>query len=515
MAEIGSAARAARQALDIASILIANDVARSLLIQSQSGHAPSLPVFNSTAPIAAPQPPPKSAPARNDAAPGGNGGDFAALLDAPAAARDKPAARTPERNTNSSSDTAAPRDERAAAAAANGKTTDSKTSDPKTTDAKTADAGNATPDKADGGKSDSGSTGDIDAITAPALASVVPAIAAVVAPPVAPALPADDAAPAIDATTASAEQLALATVENNGVAITVNEDSAAAPASAAAATGGQSATGLFAARSSAAQATIMAADADGMSTPAFDAPDPGAIATAADTDAAQPANTETAPQAKAGSAATQGNATRTDTATSPAPAAARAAADAATLTNATAPQTDPAQGGQPQLSPLHAAAHTSNQMPQAPQPAVALVAPGVAVPLAGVAMNIAAHARAGKSQFDIQLDPAELGRIDVRLTVDRHGTVTSHVVVEKAETLDMLRRDAQQLQRALDDAGLKTGGGGLQFSLRDQSSSPDRDDSGSRQHQRIVVSEDVIASEAAGRSYGRAVPARGGLDIRI
>ena len=35
----------------------------------------------------------------------------------------------------------------------------------------------------------------------------------------------------------------------------------------------------------------------------------------------------------------------------------------------------------------------------------------------------------------------------------------------------MLRQDAPQLQRALDDAGLKTGNGGLQFSLRDQSSS--------------------------------------------
>ncbi len=500
-------------------IRLANDVARRLLIQSQSGHAPSLPVFNSTAPIAAPQPPAKSAPAPSPAAPGGSG--FASLLDASATTKDKPAARAPERNVISSSDTAAPRDERAAAA--DGKTTDSKTSDPKTSHAKTADTGNAPPaeaeadaGKTDGDTSTNGGTGDTDATAAPALPTVVPAIATVVAPPVAPTLPADGAAPAIDATTASAEQLALAAVENNGVAITVSEDSAATPASAAAATAGHATTGLFAARGPAAQATILAANADGKSTPAFDAPDPGAIATTADADAAPPAKTDNVPQAEARPAAAQDNAPRADAATSsPAPATARAAADMATQTSAAMTQTDPAQGGQPQLSPLHAAAHASNQMPQAPQPTVALVAPGVAVPLAGVAMNIAALARAGKSQFDIQLDPAELGRIDVRLTVDRHGTVTSHVVVEKAETLDMLRRDAPQLQRALDDAGLKTGSGGLQFSLRDQSSSPDRDDSGSSRQQRIVVSEDVIASEVAGRSYGRAMPARGGLDIRI
>ena len=35
----------------------------------------------------------------------------------------------------------------------------------------------------------------------------------------------------------------------------------------------------------------------------------------------------------------------------------------------------------------------------------------------------------------------------------------------------MLQQDAPQLQQALDDAGLKTGNSGLQFSLRDQSSS--------------------------------------------
>ena len=35
----------------------------------------------------------------------------------------------------------------------------------------------------------------------------------------------------------------------------------------------------------------------------------------------------------------------------------------------------------------------------------------------------------------------------------------------------MLQQDAPQLQRALQDAGLKTGDSGLQFSLRDQSSS--------------------------------------------
>ena len=78
--------------------------------------------------------------------------------------------------------------------------------------------------------------------------------------------------------------------------------------------------------------------------------------------------------------------------------------------------------------------------------------------------------QSGKSRFEIRLDPAELGRIDVRIDIDRHGQVTSHLTVERPETLSMLRQDANQLQRALDNAGLSTGNSGLQFSLRDQSS---------------------------------------------
>ena len=61
------------------------------------------------------------------------------------------------------------------------------------------------------------------------------------------------------------------------------------------------------------------------------------------------------------------------------------------------------------------------------------------------------------------------GRIDVRLDVDRNGNVTSRLIVERADTLDLLRRDAAGLERALQDAGLKTADNGLQFSLRDQS----------------------------------------------
>jgi flagellar hook-length control protein FliK len=142
-----------------------------------------------------------------------------------------------------------------------------------------------------------------------------------------------------------------------------------------------------------------------------------------------------------------------------------------------------------------------------------------AVPLNALPVEIAASARNGKTRFEISLDPAELGRIDVRIAVDRNGQVTSHLTVEKPETLSMLRQDAPQLQRALDDAGLKTGSNGLSFSLRDQSSSGQQNnasDNGGNARRLIVTDEDAVpAAAAAGRGYGRMLGSSSGVDIRV
>ncbi len=139
------------------------------------------------------------------------------------------------------------------------------------------------------------------------------------------------------------------------------------------------------------------------------------------------------------------------------------------------------------------------------------------VPLSGVAMEIAANVKSGKSSFEIRLDPADLGRIDVRVQIDQNGQVTSHLTVEKPETLSMLRQDAPQLQQALNDAGLKTDSGGLQFSLRDQSSSGQNNGGNSNPNaQRLIVSdEDAVPAAVAGRSYGRSLGSSGGVDIRV
>jgi chemotaxis protein MotD len=144
-------------------------------------------------------------------------------------------------------------------------------------------------------------------------------------------------------------------------------------------------------------------------------------------------------------------------------------------------------------------------------------AAAAAVPIAGVAVEIVAHARAGSNRFEIRLDPPDLGRIDVRLDVDRQGNVTSHLVVERSATLDMLRRDAPQLERALQDAGLKTSTDGLQFSLRDQGAGAQNQSfqESTARTARVIVPTPEIPPVDTVRSYGRLLGANGGVDIRV
>jgi flagellar hook-length control protein FliK len=210
------------------------------------------------------------------------------------------------------------------------------------------------------------------------------------------------------------------------------------------------------------------------------------------------------------------DAAKTDSAAPSAPTAAATASPHEHRAAAAQVQTEPSDAGQVANAVQQPQAQSAANVPAAAQLSVS-AATSAAVPLNSLALQIAVTAQSGKSRFEIRLDPAELGRIDVRIDVDRHGQLTSHLTVEKPETLAMLRQDAPQLQRALDNAGFKTGDSGLQFSLRDQSSSGQNGgNEAGRNAQRLIISEDdSVRAAVAGRTYGRMPGSGGGVDIRV
>ncbi len=94
-------------------------------------------------------------------------------------------------------------------------------------------------------------------------------------------------------------------------------------------------------------------------------------------------------------------------------------------------------------------------------------------PVKDLALQIARNFSRGVSRFDIRIDPPELGKIDVELNITKAGKISAVLNVDRPETLELLQRDAKALEKALQDAGLDTDAGSLNFGLRD----------GSKQHQ--------------------------------
>jgi flagellar hook-length control protein FliK len=83
-----------------------------------------------------------------------------------------------------------------------------------------------------------------------------------------------------------------------------------------------------------------------------------------------------------------------------------------------------------------------------------------------VNVQIDKAAKEGLDHISIQLRPESLGRIEVRLDLGQDGRVTAMITADRPETLEVLKRDAKDLEKALSDAGLKPDSNSLSFNLR-------------------------------------------------
>ncbi len=75
----------------------------------------------------------------------------------------------------------------------------------------------------------------------------------------------------------------------------------------------------------------------------------------------------------------------------------------------------------------------------------------------------------GIDRLSVQMKPATLGRVDIQMEVGFDGRVQAVISAERAETLQLLQRDARALTTAFNDAGLQADSGSLSFNLRGQS----------------------------------------------
>ncbi|MFQ5619094.1 MAG: flagellar hook-length control protein FliK [Rhodospirillales bacterium] len=187
------------------------------------------------------------------------------------------------------------------------------------------------------------------------------------------------------------------------------------------------------------------------------------------------------------------------------------------LANAATLQPQAGTGGT--IAPVGAAAVGETPLTQQPAASTTANAQRAAGPRPGVADQVSVHIakalKAGVDRITIQLKPASLGRIDVQLEVGHDGRVMAVVTADNKDTLDLLQRDARELERALQDAGLQADSGSLSFNLRGQGGQAPGDGptgSGAPNDETAAAGADDVGAPAA--DYGDGIITEGRIDIR-
>ena len=140
--------------------------------------------------------------------------------------------------------------------------------------------------------------------------------------------------------------------------------------------------------------------------------------------------------------------------------------------------------------------------------------------VANLAAQIAKKLDGRSSRFDVQLDPAGLGKVDVRVEIDAAGKMTAAMNFDSQQAANELKSRAGELQRALEQAGFDMSGGmsfdvanqGGQGGAQGQNTGDNNSTSRGRAFQAVLDgAAEADVSQLA--SYSRT--AKSGLDIRI
>ncbi len=115
------------------------------------------------------------------------------------------------------------------------------------------------------------------------------------------------------------------------------------------------------------------------------------------------------------------------------------------------------------------------------------------------------------SRVRIDLEPADLGRVEVALRLDDSGTAAASFIVDRPETLQLLQRDARAVNDMLSAAGFTVDQGGLDFTLRD----PGGRDGGAERQPGAHGRADAEFGAAAAPSEPTRPYRRGLLDLQV
>jgi flagellar hook-length control protein FliK len=117
-------------------------------------------------------------------------------------------------------------------------------------------------------------------------------------------------------------------------------------------------------------------------------------------------------------------------------------------------------------------------------------------PAEQVALQIHKASDGAISRLNLTLHPAELGRVEIKMETAENGILRAVISAERPEALELLARDARGLERALQDAGLKTDSQSLAFDR--QGANPGGDGRPGQDGERTAGHEENPADELGG-----------------
>jgi flagellar hook-length control protein FliK len=155
---------------------------------------------------------------------------------------------------------------------------------------------------------------------------------------------------------------------------------------------------------------------------------------------------------------------------------------------------------------------------RAPDATVAPVAALHSVP-EQVAISLKRGVKEGSDQIQINLEPASLGKIAIRLDFAQDGRVTATFSADRPDTLTLLNQDSRALEQSLRDAGLRADSGSLTFNLSGGDNGANaRQFAQSASYAATAAatdSDDPLAPAVAARSIANGLSRDGGLDIHV
>ena len=135
-----------------------------------------------------------------------------------------------------------------------------------------------------------------------------------------------------------------------------------------------------------------------------------------------------------------------------------------------------------------------------------------------VKVNITKSAVKGIDKIDISLKPVDLGHIEVKMQIGKDGKLQAHIISSRPETMEVLQKEIQTLEKAFNDAGFQTDEGSLSFSFRggNQANQNQEHDNGLRNFIGDIFEKEASNDLLAGDAFqNQSWNGTTGLNIRV